>query len=916
MAQDRGGHAFVSGAGTTTRGSGGAVFVPVKGKGKKKGSHGVLGLVENLGHDVADAVVGLPAGIVQTARHPIGTAKEIGKSYAATYGPLAHGDVSKFLHTLYSHPLGPILDVATIVTGGAGGIAKAGKVAADAGLITRTGRFANLGERAELTYRSPRAVAGGKGPVATRLSHTNPVVKARQKAIKKMLDKLPYETPHIGEAARYAREAQRLPRQAAMRLTRSKEANAYNRAVRGLDNEELAALHLIGNDFHPTDYAAALKKLQAQGEHVEPSMFKVLENPKVIDKFENPDAKMTAAIDAAEALTRLDATIKEQHGILDAGTAAARVGKHRPAVEDLVGALRPTPGRPFYVPDVPHARRVANPELAKMGSGAGVAKNIVKQNRGVLFRTGQLALTPDILGPEFLRTIKYGLADDLHATMMESAARVSAEEARAGLIPKGYEFVPKEIIGKHGGKRGKPIHPLVRGKRAAVEAVEDTLPAEERILESFTVKDLRDAAQIHGDYLIVPTTLKRELVGEFHRSQSSVRKFIEAPTKVWRALVLGFRPGFLTNNLVGNHLLYALHAAGPDGLRAYLNAIKREKGKGVVRSLIEDGSLPPALRDQFMRDFFPEQIEGTFGGTQMPGASKRLRGKKGRKVRGATVGLLPATQAVAETNLRRALVETMIRKSPEFKKVYRAMPRQARDFEAAANKVLKGTGGHEYQALISRQVNDALGDYLNLNPFERNVIRAAFPFYSWYRAITTITTHLALDTPGRADLLTKIGDVGVEETKKTLGEIPDYLKGLLPIGQAKDGKQEVLTTGGLNPFGTVTQLGSGAAGLLTGHPGDTGRALSQLGPNPLLMAAIENLAGKDLFTGRDLTGGSGGLLGAVARNVATELPQARLLSRPETKLYGKPSPRQAVLQFLGAPVRTLDVNQAQRYARR
>lgn len=916
MAEQRGGHAFVSGGGSVSRGSGGSVFVPVRGKGKKKGRHGVVGLAENLGADVVDAVAGLPAGIVQTARHPVRTGKAIGKSYASTYGPLAHGDVSKFLHNLYSHPLGPILDVATIVTGGFGGVAKAGKVAADAGLITRTGRFANLGERAALTYRSPRAFAGGEGPVATRLSHTNPVVKARQKAIKAMLDKLPYETPHIGEAARYAREAQRLPRQAAMRLTRSKEANAYNRAVKGLDNEELAALHLIGNDFHPSDYAAALRKLKAQGEDVEPVLFKVLENPKVIDKFENPDAKMLKAIDAAEALTQLDARIKGEHGILDAETAAARVGKHRPAVEDLVGALRPTPGRPFYVPDVPHARYVSNAEGSKMGGGAGVAKNIVKQNRGVLFRTGQLALTPDILGPEFLRTIKYGLADDLHATMMESAARVSADKARAGLLPKGYEFIPKEIIGKHGGKRSEPIHPLIRGKRQAVADVEDMLPDEQKILESFTVRDLDEAATLHGDYLIVPTTLKRELVGEFHRSQGAVRKFIEAPTKVWRALVLGFRPGFLTNNLVGNHLLYALHAAGPDGLRAYLNAVKREKGKGVVRSLIEDGSLPPALRADFMREFFPEQGEaGTFGRTQMPGASKRLRGKKGRKVRGATVGILPATQAVAETNLRRALVERMIRKSPEFRKVYRAMPRQARDFEAAAKKILKGEGGHEYQALISRQVNDALGDYLNMNPFERNVIRAAFPFYSWYRAITRISGHLALDTPGRTDLLTKIGQVGVSDTEEKLGEIPDYLRGLLPVGSEKDGHRAVLTTRGLNPFTTVTDIGSGAKGLLTGKPGDTGRALSQLGPNPMLMAAIENLAGKDLFTGRDLHG-SGGLLGAIAKNVATELPQARLVARPGSKLYGRATPREAILQYLGVPIRSLDVNQAHRYARR
>jgi hypothetical protein len=1038
-ATERGGHAFVSidaKAAHTSRGQGGAVFVPVKGKGKKKGRHGITGFFENLGEDIGEAVVGIPAGLVHAVKDPIKTAKQIGHSYAKTYGPLVHGDVSKFMHELYSHPLGPALDVLTVATAGAGGLARAGKIAADAGMVSRTGKLANLGRRETLTYRSPRALAGGD-EVAKRLTSTNPAIRARQKAIKKLLDRLPYETPHIGEAARYAREAQRLPRQALLRLTRSPEAREYNRATRNLSKEEFAAVHLVGNDIHPLDYAAALKTLRLQGEHVDPVMFRVLENPKVIDAFERAlagDERLDRAVNAAEALSHFDAAVKIQHGILEEGTAQARVAKHRPAVEELIAkpvtreeaqarldalneeydaiidrvaeavnphddprvvqlkrnyvnsrvgkgkyvgtkrqptvaaesrrlaetqleeivarnpehptaarfaelaserdrlqdllnegafedvdlgtatgrTLRPTPGRPFYVPDVPVSRRVANPELRKLGGGAGVPRSIVKENRGVLFRTGQLALTPDLLGPEFLRTLKYGLLDDLHATLMASAARLSTEEARAGLMPKGWVFVPREIISAQGAKRAQAIHPLVRQNAEALRQAEQLLPEAERLAESFTVRDLRDAATLHGDYLIVPKTLRDELVGEFERSSWVVRTFIEKPTRVWRALVLGFRPGFLVNNLVGNHLLYALQAAGPDGLRAYLNAVKRVKGESAIRKLLADRELPPALRADFMREFFPEQTEmGTFGRTQAPTLAEPLQTQR-RRLGRAAVGLLPATQAVAETNLRRALVETYIR-PPEFKAVYKAMPKQTRDFEAAAAKVLRGEGGPEFQRLISEQVNNALGDYLNLGPAMR-VMRGAFPFAGWYRAILRITGHLAADTPGRADILSKLGQIGAEETERTLGEIPDYLRGLLPFGEAQAGEQSVLTTQGLNPFSTITQLGQGAAGILTGKPGDTGRAFSQLGPNPILMAAIENLAGKDLFTGRAIEGGPLGLPGAIVRNVATELPQARLVSRPASKLYGRPTQREALLAFLGAPVRRLDLEQARRFA--
>src|SRR5204863_6755226 len=126
----------------------------------------------------------------------------------------------------------------------------------------------------------------------------------------------------------------------------------------------------------------------------------------------------------------------------------------------------------------------------------------------------------------------------------------------------------------------------------------------------------------------------------------------------------------------------------------------------------------------------------------------------------------------------------------------------------------------------------------------------------------------------------KLGQLGVNQTEQTLGDIPDYLRGLIPVGQENGGQQTVLSTQGLNPFTTVSQLGSGATGVALGRPGETGRAFAQLGPNPLLLAAIENLAGKQLFTGKQIQGSPGGLVGATLRNVATELPQARLVSHP------------------------------------
>lgn len=61
---------------------------------------------------------GFVPGIVQTAQHPVGTAKAVGKQYGDYYGPLFHGDFGGFAHNVSQKPLQGLLD-ATMVGGAA-----------------------------------------------------------------------------------------------------------------------------------------------------------------------------------------------------------------------------------------------------------------------------------------------------------------------------------------------------------------------------------------------------------------------------------------------------------------------------------------------------------------------------------------------------------------------------------------------------------------------------------------------------------------------------------------------------------------------------------------------------------------------------------------------------------------------------
>lgn len=122
----------------------------------------------NLLNDVANTVVGMPAGMYATGRaigedvkdipgnliHGRGnqdfrhTKSEvidpIAQSYAHTYGPLFHGDTGEFAHRVGQHPLGPIMDVAALASGGLGAGARIG----DAAAAVRAGGIADITEGA------------------------------------------------------------------------------------------------------------------------------------------------------------------------------------------------------------------------------------------------------------------------------------------------------------------------------------------------------------------------------------------------------------------------------------------------------------------------------------------------------------------------------------------------------------------------------------------------------------------------------------------------------------------------------------------------------------------------------------------------------------------------------------------------
>lgn len=172
-----GGFSYASGGGHGSGGSGGG---------------GVFGFVKNLAHDVGDAARGLPEGLIQTAEHPIRTAENAGKATWQTWSPLFHGDLGKFGHQFYDHPLAPMLDIATVFTGGASVAAKLGLKAADAGLISGDSALAKLGSMpTKVDITGAQAGRDGFNLTRTKYLPTNPIYNKASRALMDAADKSP-----------------------------------------------------------------------------------------------------------------------------------------------------------------------------------------------------------------------------------------------------------------------------------------------------------------------------------------------------------------------------------------------------------------------------------------------------------------------------------------------------------------------------------------------------------------------------------------------------------------------------------------------------------------------------------------------------------------------------------------------------
>jgi len=933
--------------------------------------------VEHLASDIGNAAIQLPVGLYTLGKtiveHPgqlPALAEGVLKQYENYYG-------HNVLSHLYQHPLQPILDGLTVLDLGSTAGVQAARVLGEAGEAgSVASKIASLGERSRFEVRSPQAIGhdtlvergltptGPRGPVAERYSSTRPITKMRQLALNRMTKAFddfaqthkgvrPFENRAYGKAINRTEDIKA--------LTRMQASQAYTKLTRGLSNDERAAMTVRSMDINPDVLHDAVWDGTDNGKQL---------TPEVRQLALNPSKKMVKAEPVWRALSESGAELLKERGALSEEAELSRPGRFKEQVAEMTGK---TPeeiqihGNPYYVPHVTEPVKGSHP-MNFQGGGRAEPKlpGSTKANLGELFRSGKLDLHNDVLGPEFARRVKWLKFWGIHNGLKRGALRMSWDELHAmsgtGRAPKGWGFlrasVPqtesgrllsritrleriqerrpspeiadqlKDLYARHApyvlgekpdqfiGMEKQKIPYSIRGEGQHVMAMPDPLDLQHSVVSEhgFTTQNIHDAAvDNQGRYFLVPDAISKAATGEFTRMSDFMYRFGRQPVRIWRSLLLGTRPAFLVNNLIGNTLMYLMKTGGKGAVRDLFSAIREMHGDRVAMKLLNDPALTAEQRAALMSETYrryPEQMTaGTFGSTQSPSTEGLLRGyhsKAGRAFQTGTSWLPHFTSFVAEEVPRRGFIHNFIRNSPEFKTVYRSLPRDARKFENAERILHEGKTGVLYQKMISEQVDRSIGNYTHLSPFERNVMRTILPFYSWYRAILTTTMHLALDNPLRAQALFKLGQIGGEAAAGGM-QLPSYLAGSIPLGGGPNQTKRLLYTQSLNPWATLGQLSQGLTHDWT-----------QLGVDPFvqgLMQTYQQLANAPGRSGA-VPVAPGKLITAMLGNIIQGLPpMAQLFPAGPSSLYpnrGRGSipiigPRESALEaWLGAPIKEVN----------
>lgn len=441
---------------------------------------------------------------------------------------------------------------------------------------------------------------------------------------------------------------------------------------------------------------------------------------------------------------------------------------------------------------------------------------------------GEKVFAPDFIKAYFRAVI--GVEDRIGALLsnIDDEALFGALDQ---LTAKGGRENAVEIL-TEGVSRALDVGEMEEG--ALYAAVSDAMPKARRELLALT----NQGVQLYAIPKVVSDQLNNSIKYQFG---PGVRLFWDKPLQVWKSITLYGRPAWVLNNILGNTIFSkigsvrvreVLQYALDDDYRMYVDEIARQAGMAdeIGQGYISSTDIAPthlgsvsvdtltgqalkrledwSSRSRVMKPFHRYADWWKNLNTNVENAYRKVGFVAGLRRAGAEVvggpdrmGLRKASRSfwTAKEEMQRMLVEGFTPKR--------------------ADRALQLT-------------NEWFGDFRSLGPVERGVLRRfIFPFWGFYRHIFQLAMKLPSEYPLKMSVARGMA-LYAEELRQEIGPLPTWMEGLVPFGLMKpDGTQDFLSVAGPNPFNVFMDIGLGLF-------------------NPAIKVAIEQMTGRDAFTGR------------------------------------------------------------------
>lgn len=362
-------------------------------------------------------------------------------------------------------------------------------------------------------------------------------------------------------------------------------------------------------------------------------------------------------------------------------------------------------------------RATGNPVLAATSRLTPIP---TMQSRGILMSEGRAGFTPDITAGALRTALDIGLRSDAVATIISKhAVRDAAGEVISGARAK-------EIAENSGG-----MYQVV-GKKTILETLnngrkENVVPRDE--FEAAVSKYLEEGGD---EPVLVPKAAIKGWQDALGPEFSTLGRGIDALNSWWKAGVLALNPRWYLQNMVGMWGQFAL-GAGAD-----LQAIRM-------------------AADPKYRRAVPEDLDA-FGFSYDAGELARRVGERPSKnfiARVISAGY--RFNAAFEAVPRRAMAFHATKKKLRQEGALGPMVKDAELAEAWLSVAQSARRGEPWaQSIVNQAVLETerfMGQYVRYNPLERAILRRAYPFYGWMRAIHRLGFALPVKYPKRTALL-------------------------------------------------------------------------------------------------------------------------------------------------------------------